>query len=360
MSLKVSIIIVCYNEERFIRDCVGSVLEQDYPREDYEVIVVDNASQDRCPQIVAEEFPSVKLVRASANLGLPAGMNAGLPHAQAQRVVMLACDTCVPRAWLAALMRPMDDDPTVKVTHAAMVIPGDADYEENLKARATPKFAAYHEMSRLSLIEPHWVPTTAAPIPTLHIAGASAALDISILDELGGYMLDGDFFLDCDEVDLGFRVNSLGYKVLAVPAAAYYHRHPFNTKMKFSRPLFRRLRRLQRNKALCFYKNMHPLEFFACLPLYLFGGALKPLVYGERFSLLQRLAYSAGLEFFVWFGFLTAVFGWFPRFAAKRRVSLKNRRQPPFWFFKQLFKRPALEKKPEFVTHLKPATEPGH
>ncbi|MBI5293626.1 MAG: glycosyltransferase family 2 protein [Chloroflexi bacterium] len=359
MPLRVSVIIVSFNEERFIRDCVSSVLDQDFPRQDYEVIVVDNASKDRTPQIVRDEFPSVKLAPASGNLGLPAGMNEGLKHAQAPRVVMLACDTCVPRTWLAALMRPMDEDPTVKVTHAAMVIPGDPNYEENLKARATPSHAAYHEMSRLSLIEPHWVPTTAAPVPTLHVAGASAAFDTSILPELGGYMLDNDFFLDCDEVDFGFRVNSLGYKVLAVPAAAYYHRNPFNTKMTFSRPLIRRLRRLQRNKALCFYKNMHTLEFLACLPLYLFGGALKPLVYGERFSIVQRIAYSLGLEAFVWLGFLTAVFGWFPRFADKRRISLKNRRRPPFWFFKQLMSRPALENK-AVPASLRPALEQLH
>ncbi len=346
MNLRASIVIVSYNDEKLIADCLASVLDQDIPRGQYEVIVVDNDSKDRTVQIVREQFPTVTVVESKVNLGFPAGMNEGLKFARGPRWVMLSSDTVVPRGWLSALMRPMDEDPMVKVTHAAMVIPGDPNYEENLKVRATLTHAAYHEMSRLSLIEPHWVPTTAAPVPTLHVAGASAAFDTSILPELGGYMLDDDFFLDCDEVDFGFRVNSLGYKVMAVPAAAYYHRHPFNTKMTFSRPLIRRLRRLQRNKALCFYKNMHTLEFLACLPLYLFGGALKPLVYGERFSIVQRIAYSLGLEAFVWLGFLTAVFGWFPRFADKRRISLKNRRQPPFWFFKQLMMRPALETKP--------------
>ncbi len=257
-------------------------------------------------------------------------------------------------------MKPMDDDPQVKVTHAAMVIPGDPGYEQGVKARAFPPYAAYHEMSWLSLIEPHWVPTSAAPIPTLHVAGASAAFDTAILEEMGGYMLDGDFFLDVDEVDFGFRANGLGYKVLAVPAAAYYHRHPFNTKMKLTKRLLQRLVRLQRNKALTFYKNMHTLEFLAWLPFYLFGGALKPLVYGERFSIAQRIANSLALELFVWLGFLTALFRYFPGFAAKRRLALRNRRQPPFWFLRQLLSRPALEKKPEFATRLRPATEQPH
>lgn len=344
MSLRASVIIVSFNDEKLIADCLASVLEQDIPREQYEVIVVDNDSQDRTAAIIREQFPRVTLVESKVNLGYPAGMNEGLKHAHAPRVVMLSSDTVTPRGWLSALLKPMDDDPLVKVTHAAMVIPGDPDYETGLAARAFPAGAAYHEMSRLSLIEPHWVPTTTPPIPTLHVAGASAALDLSILPELGGYMMDADFFLDCDEIDLGFRVNGLGYKVLAVPAAAYYHRHPFNTQMKLTQRLINRLLRLQRNKAITFYKNMHTLELLACLPIYWFGGALKPLVYAERFTLWERIRNVVGLGMFVWLGFLTALFGHFPRFAAKRAIALKNRRQPRFWFLKQLLARPALER----------------
>lgn len=344
MSLRASVIVVTYNEEHLVVDCLSSVLDQDFPRDEYEVIVVDNDSKDRTPQIVRQQFPSVTLVEAGGNLGYPAGMNLGLKYAHAPRVVMLSCDTVVPRGWLSALLRPMDGDPAVKVTHSAMVIPGDPGYEDGLALRALPRRAAFHDISRLGLIEPHWVSTSAEPVPTLHVAGASAALDLSVLEELGGYMLDGDFFLDCDEIDLGFRVNGLGYKVLAVPAAAYYHRHPFNTKMALSRSLMARLLRLERNKALTFYKSMHTLEFLACLPIYLFGGALKPWVYAERFSLVQRVLGVIGLEVFVWLGFLTALAGYFPSYALKRRIALKNRRQPPFWFFRQLLNRSPLER----------------
>jgi len=343
-SLIASVIIVSFNDESLIADCLSSVLDQDIPGDQYEVIVVDNDSKDRTVEIIRSEFPSVILVESRINLGYPAGMNKGLEIARAGRVVMLSSDTVVPRGWLSALMRPMDEDPSVKVTHAAMVIPGDPGYEDGLPTRLFPAYAAYHDMSKLGVIVPIKVATSHPPIRTLHIAGASAALDTSILSELGGYMMDADFFLDCDEIDLGFRVNSLGYQVLAVPAAAYYHRHPFNTNAKLTRRMATRLLRLQRNKALAFYKNMHVLEWLACLPIYLFGGALKPLVYGERYSLWQLIINIIGLEIFVWLGLFTAMFGHFRKYADKRYISLKNRRQPPFWFFKQLISRPALER----------------
>jgi hypothetical protein len=93
-----------------------------------------------------------------------------------------------------------------------------------------------------------------------------------------------------------------------------------------------------------FYKNMYTLEFLACLPIYLFGGALKPLVYANRFSLPQMVINIVGLELFVWLAFITLLFGHFRKYGHKRRISLKNRRQPPFWFIKQLMARPALRR----------------
>jgi GT2 family glycosyltransferase len=342
-GLRASVIVVSFNEARLIRDCLGSVFDQDIERTEYEVIVVDNASTDETVEIIHREFPDVVVISSPINLGYPAGMNLGLQSARSGRIVMLSTDTVVPRGWLSALLAPMDDDPSVKVTHAAMVIPGDPGYGDGLAARRTPAHAAYHDLSRLGLVEPHWVSTSAAPIPTLHVAGASAAFERAILPELGNYMMDGDFFLDCDEIDFGLRVNSLGYKVLAVPAAAYYHRHPFNTKMTLNRRMAARLIRLERNKALAFYKNLHTTEWLACLPILLFGGALKPLVYAERFSIPQLIFGTIGLEVFVWLGFVTALVGYFGKFAEKRRVSLGNRRQPAFWFFEQLLARPALD-----------------
>ena len=340
-ALTASVLVVGYNESKMILDCIGSVLEQDFPRDEYEVIFVDNGSHDNSADLVEGRYPEVTVVRLMPNVGYPSGNNAGLKYLHGRRVVMLSADTVVPRTWLRELLRPMDDDPQVKVCHAAMVIPGDPGYEEGLAARTTPQAAAYHDMSRLGFIKPHWVPSDHAPVPTLHVAGASAALDLSILEEIGGYLLDGDYYLDCDEIDLGFRVNALGYKVLAVPRAAYYHRHPFNTQvnLKNIRTKARRLLRLQRNKVVTFYKNLYLTEFLAFLPVILFGAPFKVMAYASRFTWPQRIVNMLGLAAFAWAGFFTASVRYFPRFAAKRRFILQHRRRPKGWFLSELRKR---------------------
>ncbi len=294
MAPKVSVLVVGWNDRKYIGDCLASVLDQDMPREDYEVFYCDNASTDDSVAIVQERCPQVKILQMGKNLGYPAAMNEGLKHCTAPRCLMLSSDTVVPRGWLREMMRPMDEDPSIKVTHAAMVIPGDPGYDEGLARRAKPAYAAYHDVSRYTIIRPIWTSTSAAPVETLHVAGANALLDLSIMPELE-YMLDGDFFLDGDEVDLGYRVNLLGYKVVAVPAAAYYHRHPFNVKMTLTKRLVNRLLRLQRNKFIIYYKACHLAEFLAMLPLLLTLGSLKVLAYPGRFTLWPRVRNSLGL-----------------------------------------------------------------
>jgi glycosyltransferase involved in cell wall biosynthesis len=63
----VSVIIIDFNDQKHIGACLDSVLKQTYPN--YEVIVVDNASTDGSPELIADQYPQVKLVRAGANLG---------------------------------------------------------------------------------------------------------------------------------------------------------------------------------------------------------------------------------------------------------------------------------------------------
>jgi glycosyltransferase involved in cell wall biosynthesis len=147
-SLKASVLVVGYNESKMILDCIGSVLEQDIPRDEYEVIFVDNGSHDNSAALVEEHYPEVTIMRLMPNVGYPAGNNAGLKVVNSGRVVMLSADTVVPRGWLRELLRPMDADPLVKVCHAAMVIPGDPGYDAIRFRRCTSRARAPHSTSR--------------------------------------------------------------------------------------------------------------------------------------------------------------------------------------------------------------------
>src|SRR5260370_5231207 len=74
----VSVLIDTYNHERFIEQAIVSVLEQDFPEAEREIIVVDDGSTDRTPEIVKKFEPRVRLL-SKENRGQASAVNAGIP-----------------------------------------------------------------------------------------------------------------------------------------------------------------------------------------------------------------------------------------------------------------------------------------
>ena len=104
----VSIIVCTYNGEDRIRDCLDALIVQDYPRDRYETIVVDDGSTDRTNQIVSEY--SVKVIKHSKNIGICAARNTGLRNANGT-VVAYTDDDCIPKtSWLKNLIKFHTDD----------------------------------------------------------------------------------------------------------------------------------------------------------------------------------------------------------------------------------------------------------
>lgn len=89
--ITVSVLIDTYNHERFIEEAIVSVLEQDFPREETEVIVVDDGSTDRTPEIIRTFVPRVHHLR-KANGGQASAFNAGIAEAHGEYVAFLDGD----------------------------------------------------------------------------------------------------------------------------------------------------------------------------------------------------------------------------------------------------------------------------
>jgi glycosyltransferase involved in cell wall biosynthesis len=87
----VSVLVDTYNQERFIEQAIVSVLEQDFPAADREILVVDDGSTDRTPEIVRNFEPRVRLLRKT-NGGQASAFNAGIPECQGEIVAFLDGD----------------------------------------------------------------------------------------------------------------------------------------------------------------------------------------------------------------------------------------------------------------------------
>lgn len=90
--MKVSIIITCYNRERYVGRAIRSAVSQRFPRDEFEVIVVDDGSTDHSPDVIRDFGDQVKAIFHRENQGLPSARNTGIRAAGGRFVVHLDSD----------------------------------------------------------------------------------------------------------------------------------------------------------------------------------------------------------------------------------------------------------------------------
>src|SRR5215208_2401996 len=98
---QIAVIIVNWNGAHLLPTCLGSVRRQTFA--DFETILVDNGSSDDSLELVARDFPEVRVVALSENLGLAGGTNAGIAVTDAPLIATLNNDTQADLHWLAEL-----------------------------------------------------------------------------------------------------------------------------------------------------------------------------------------------------------------------------------------------------------------
>jgi GT2 family glycosyltransferase len=332
---RVSVIVLGYNEKRFLDGCLASVLDQDYPREQYEVLFVDNGSSDGSLEWVEEHFPEVKAIRLEQNYGFGGGNNRGAEQARGDLVAFLNADTVAHRGWLSGLVQAMDDDPQVKACVAGGLAPNYPGFELQ-EREAMPSHVYYSDVVRFGHVGTNRIRVNGSPREILHLAGSTAMVDLSALDELE-YIFDESYFLDGDDMDLGFRINALGYKAVVQPKALFYHLAGGSTILEPSRRVLQRMVRLHRNRFTTYYRNMHNVEFLLALPVLLFGAPLKPFAF--EMPLGRKLVYALVIVPVSWYSLAKAAVTRFPQHAERRRRILQRRRRESLWFLKQILTR---------------------
>jgi Glycosyl transferase family 2 len=118
---RVTAIIDTYNHERFIEEAIVSVLEQDFPASETEILVVDDGSTDRTSEIVRKFAPRVRLLR-KANGGQASAFNAGIPEARAEIIAFLDGDDWWAPAKLTRVVEAMDQDPSVGIVGHGIIM----------------------------------------------------------------------------------------------------------------------------------------------------------------------------------------------------------------------------------------------
>jgi GT2 family glycosyltransferase len=224
----VSVVIVTYNSAAFIGECLRT-LEDRTRGVSFETIVVDNASPDGTADIVAREFPGVRLIRRDSNAGLAVAVNEGARLATGDVLVWANPDIRFEEDALTPIVWYLRDHPDVGALGPRLV---DPDGSVQLSCRQFPGFrtAIFNRYSLATRLLP-WNPVSRAYLMTDFdhatvrdvdwVSGAFMAVPRRVFEELGG--LDEGYFLYNEDVDFCQRVHRAGYRVVYFPETQVVH-----------------------------------------------------------------------------------------------------------------------------------------
>jgi len=224
---QISVIIVSWDARDYLRDCLNSVRQTGAPGL-HEIIVVDNASSDGSPEMVAEEFPEVKLIRANENLGFARANNLGIRHASGSLLALVNSDVVVQPECLQKLAAFLENRPEVGLV-GPKIFGADGHLQRSCGElptvwNTTCRFLALDRiLSRWPLFSGfqmrHWNYDSQAEVGTL--SGCFWLARRASVDEVGG--LDERFFFYAEDMDWCKRFWDAGWKIVFVPEAVATH-----------------------------------------------------------------------------------------------------------------------------------------
>jgi glycosyltransferase involved in cell wall biosynthesis len=101
--MEISVVIPCFNSEKTIERCIRSLNNQTIPKEIYELIIVDDGSDNPIEKYISQEFSNVRILKHEKNLGLPSALNTAIKNAVGRYVVRVDSDDYVHNDFLKIL-----------------------------------------------------------------------------------------------------------------------------------------------------------------------------------------------------------------------------------------------------------------
>ncbi len=233
--MKLSIVIVNYNVEYFLEHCLYSVRNA-LKNIEAEVFIVDNNSVDGSVQMLKEKFPEYVLIENKDNVGFAKANNQAMRIAKGEYILLLNPDTVVEEDTFSKCIEFMNATPDCGGLGIKMIDGSGRLLKESKRGFPTP-WASFCKMSGLTSLFPHskryaqyymghlsYEKTQEVDI----LAGAYMMMRKECLDKVG--LLDEDYFMYGEDIDLSYRITQGGYKNYYFPEAKIIHYKGESTK----------------------------------------------------------------------------------------------------------------------------------
>ncbi len=223
MKKSLSVIILNWNGEKLLREFLPSVVSNTQGDE-VEVIVADNGSSDSSLEVLAKDFPDVRVIAFAENYGFAEGYNRAVSQIDTEFVTLLNSDVETPEGWWQPILKFMKDNPDVGACQPKILSYKDKSMFEYAGAAGGLLDSLGYPYCRGRLFDRIAKDEGQYDKATADVAWASgAALTVRRADylEVGG--LDNKFFAHMEEIDLCCRLWNAGYRVCVVPDSKVFH-----------------------------------------------------------------------------------------------------------------------------------------
>lgn len=216
--MRLTVIIVAYNSEDFIEDCVRSLLEN-LP-EKSEIIVIDNNSSDNTAKKLENFVPKIDLIKSTTNLGFAKANNLAAKKVQGNYLFFLNPDTQITGSIFNELLGFYERESDAGIVAPKLIQP-DGKVQESVKNLPT----IWRAIKEFIFLMPHaysqFIPKDDDFTEVESVYGAAMLIKRDLFNKVGGF--DERFFLYYEDVDLCKRIRKLGKKIYYYPKVSIKH-----------------------------------------------------------------------------------------------------------------------------------------
>ena len=268
---KVTVIIPNYNGMKFIKECLESILNQDVGTPDYQVLVVDNGSQDGSLKLIQSQFPQVMTIALTSNPGFCHAVNVGIRATDTPYVLLLNNDTKAGACFIKALYEAIEAKPSAFSVSGKMLMWDNPQRIDDAGDRYCVLGWAYARGKGKPTAD------FQKASEVFSACGGAVIYRKSILDQIG--LFDEAHFAYLEDLDIGYRAKLYGYKNYYEPSAEVIH---YGSATSGSQYNTWKTSLAAANSIYVIAKNMPLLQILWNLPFLVLGFFLKFLFFCKK------------------------------------------------------------------------------
>lgn len=302
---KVSVVILNWNGRNLLEEFLPSVIRYT-THPDIEIVVADNGSTDDSLMFLQTKYPQIKRIALSDNYGFADGYNRALRDINAEYFVLLNSDVEVTENWLLPVIEHLDNDQSIAAAQPKILAQKNKSYFEYAGASGgfLDKYGYPFCRGRIFKTVEEDRSQYNLPIDILWATGACLIVRSKDFFDVGGF--DVSFFAHMEEIDLCWRLNCRGRRIICLPSSTVYHVGAATLKKESPRKTFLNFR----NNLLMLYKNLPQeslkkvmiirliLDYIAAFQFAVFGkyANAKEVIKAHRDFYANRKAYRAARQ----------------------------------------------------------------